>query len=224
MQLPARRGAAVSDPVSLVQTVALAAGLAWASGLRLYLVLFLAGLLAHLGYLQLPENLRILENPLVMGVSGVLLVAETIADKVPGFDSFWDSLQTFVRIPAGALLAAFSLGTTDPALMLAAGLIGGTITAGTALSKAGGRLAINTSPEPFSNWTASVSEEAAVLGGFWLMLTHPWVFLGVLALFLVLLVWLLPKLWRFLRGAITRIARFFRAGARGGSDVTPPRV
>lgn len=214
----------MSDPVSLVQTVALAAGLAWASGLRLYLVLFLAGLLSHLGYLQLPENLRILENPLVMGASGVLLVAETIADKVPGFDSFWDSLQTFVRIPAGALLAAFSLGTADPALLLAAGLIGGTITAGTALSKAGGRLAINTSPEPFSNWAASVSEEAAVLGGFWLMLTQPWVFLGVLALFLALLVWLLPRLWRFLRAAITRIARFFRAGTGGSSDVTPPRV
>jgi len=211
----------VNDPGSVVQAVALAAGLAWASGLRLYLVLFLAGLLSHLGHLQLPESLKLLEHPLVMGASGVLLLAETVADKVPGFDSFWDSLQTFVRIPAGALLAAFSLGVADPALMLAAGLVGGTITAGTALSKAGGRLAINTSPEPFSNWTASLGEEAAVLGGFWLMLTHPWIFLGLLALFLLLLVWLLPKLWRFLRAAAGRISAFFRAG---GSDAKPPRV
>ena len=202
----------MNDPGSVVQAVALAAGLAWASGLRLYLVLFLAGLLSHLGYLQLPESMRLLENPLVMGASALLLLAETVADKVPGFDSFWDSLQTFVRIPAGALLAAFSLGTADPALMLAAGLVGGTITAGTALSKAGGRLVINTSPEPFSNWTASLGEEAAVLGGFWLMLMHPWVFLGLLALFLLLVVWLLPKLWRFLRAMIGRIAAFFRSG------------
>ncbi len=214
----------MTEPLSVVQAVALSAGLAWASGLRLYLVLFLAGLLAHLGYLQLPASLDILKHPLVMGASGVMLLAETVADKVPGFDSFWDSLQTFVRIPAGALLAAFSLGVTDPALVTVAGLIGGTITAGTALSKAGGRLAINTSPEPFSNWTASISEEAAVLGGFWLMLSHPWVFLGLLALFLLLLVWLLPKLWRFVRGAIGRIAAFFRGGGSDASDVKPPRV
>ena len=140
----------MTEPLSVVQAVALSAGLAWASGLRLYLVLFLAGLLAHLGYLQLPASLDILKHPLVMGASGVMLLAETVADKVPGFDSFWDSLQTFVRIPAGALLAAFSLGVTDPALVTVAVLIGGTITAGTALSKAGGRLAINTSGRPLS--------------------------------------------------------------------------
>lgn len=203
----------MNEAVPLVQAVALAAGLAWASGLRLYLVLFLAGLLAHLGYLQLPESLEVLKNPLVMAASGIMLLAEFVADKVPGFDSFWDGLQTFVRIPAGGALAALSLGASDPALMLAAGLVGGTITAGTALTKAGGRLAINTSPEPFSNWAASFGEEAAVLGGFWLMLQHPWVFLGLLAIFLLLLFWLLPKLWRFLRATIGRISAFLRGGS-----------
>jgi hypothetical protein len=192
--------------------VALAAGLAWASGLRLYLVLFLAGLLAHFGYLQLPENLVLLKHPLVMAASGTMLLAECVADKVPGFDSLWDTLQTFVRIPAGAALAALSLGVADPAVMLAAGLVGGTITAGTALTKAGSRLAINTSPEPFTNWAASFGEDAMVLGGFWLMLQHPAVFLGALALFLLLLVWLLPKLWRFLRAMIGRISTFLRSG------------
>jgi len=204
----------VSDPGALVQAVALSAGLAWASGLRLYLVLFLAGLLSHLGYLQLPEPLAPLAHPLVMTASGLMLVAETVADKVPGFDSFWDALQTFVRIPAGGLLAALALGDADPSLMIAAGLIGGTITAGTALSKAGGRLAINTSPEPFSNWGASLGEEAAVLGGFWLMLAHPWAFLALLVVFLGLVVWLLPKLWRFLRAAVGRLVAFFRGGSR----------
>jgi hypothetical protein len=202
----------MNDAVPLVQTVALAAGLAWASGLRLYLVLFLAGLLAHLGYLQLPENLVLLKHPLVMAASGTMLLAEFVADKVPGFDSLWDTLQTFVRIPAGGALAALSLGVADPAAMLAAGLVGGTITAGTALTKAGGRLAINTSPEPFTNWAASFGEDAMVIGGFWLMLQHPAIFLGALALFLLLLVWLLPKLWRFLRAMIGRISTFLRSG------------
>lgn len=202
----------MNEALPLVQTVALAAGLAWASGLRLYLVLFLAGLLAHLGYLQLPENLVLLKHPLVMAASGTMLLAEFVADKVPGFDSFWDTLQTFVRIPAGGALAALSLGVADPAAMLAAGLVGGTITAGTALTKAGGRLAINTSPEPFTNWAASFGEDAMVIGGFWLMLQHPAIFLGALALFLLLLVWLLPKLWRFLRAMIGRISTFLRSG------------
>jgi hypothetical protein len=154
----------------------------------------------------------LLKHPLVMAASGTMLLAEFVADKVPGFDSLWDTLQTFVRIPAGGALAALSLGVADPAAMLAAGLVGGTITAGTALTKAGGRLAINTSPEPFTNWAASFGEDAMVIGGFWLMLQHPAIFLGVLALFLLLLVWLLPKLWRFLRAMIGRISTFLRSG------------
>ena len=206
----------MSDALPLAQAVALSAGLAWASGLRLYLALFLAGLLSHLGYLQLPPDLQVLAHPLAMAASGLMLLAEFVADKVPGFDSFWDSLQTFVRIPAGGLLAAFSLGSSEPALALAAGLVGGTVTAGTALFKAGGRLAINTSPEPFSNWAASFGEEVAVLGGFWLMLTQPWFFLGLLALFLLLVAWLLPKLWRFLRMMIGRVAGFLRGAATPG--------
>ena len=171
--------------MDLAQTIALSAGLAWASGLRLYLVVFLAGVLAHFGYLQLPSTLAVLQNPVVIGVAGVMAFAELIADKVPAFDSVWDSFQTFIRIPAGALLAAFALGEVDPAWMVAAGLIGGTITAGTHFAKAGSRLAINTSPEPFSNWIASFGEEGMVLGGLWAMLAAPGVFLVLLAMFLV---------------------------------------
>ncbi|WP_295006825.1 DUF4126 domain-containing protein [uncultured Dechloromonas sp.] len=189
--------------MDLVQTIALSAGLAWASGLRLYLVLFLAGVLAHLGYMHLPESLLVLTHPLVMAASGGMALAELVADKVPAFDSLWDSFQTFVRIPAGALLAAFAMGDVDPAWAVAAGLLGGTITAGTHFAKAGSRLAINASPEPFSNWLASFGEEGMVLGGLWAMLASPLVFLGMLAVFLVIAACILVKVWGF-------VARLFR--------------
>jgi hypothetical protein len=186
--------------MDLIQTIALSAGLAWASGLRLYLVVFLAGVLSHFGVLHLPETLSVLHNPLVIAVAGIMALAELIADKVPAFDSLWDGFQTFIRIPAGALLAAFAIGEVDPAWMVAAGLIGGTIAAGTHFAKAGSRLAINTSPEPFSNWLASFGEEGMVLGGLWAMLASPALFLGLLAIFLVLAGWLLFRFWRLLRG------------------------
>lgn len=182
----------------MIQTIALSAGLAWASGLRLYLVVFLAGMLSYFGYLQLPATLSVLQNPLVIGVAGVMAFAELIADKIPAFDSLWDSFQTFIRIPTGALLAAFAMGDVDPAWTVAAGLIGGTITAGTHFAKAGSRLAINTSPEPFSNWIASFGEEGMVLGGLWTMLASPLVFLGLLVVFLILAGWLLMRFWSLL--------------------------
>lgn len=190
--------------MDLIQTIALSAGLAWASGLRLYLVVFLAGVLSHFGVLQLPATLAVLQHPLVIAVAGIMALAELIADKVPAFDSLWDGFQTFIRIPAGALLAAFAMGEVDPAWTLAAGLIGGTITAGTHFAKAGSRLAINTSPEPFSNWLASFGEEGMVLGGLWAMLASPAVFLGLLAVFLILAGWLLLRFWRLLRGLFRR--------------------
>lgn len=190
--------------MDLIQTIALSAGLAWASGLRLYLVVFLAGLLSHFGVLYLPDTLSVLRHPLVIAVAGIMALAELIADKVPAFDSLWDGFQTFIRIPAGALLAAFAMGEVDPAWTVAAGLIGGTITAGTHFAKAGSRLAINTSPEPFSNWLASFGEEGMVLGGLWAMLASPALFLGLLAIFLVLAGWLLLRFWRLLRGLFGR--------------------
>ena len=191
--------------MDLAQTIALSAGLAWASGLRLYLVVSLAGVLAHFGYLQLPTTLDLLQNPLVIGVSGIMAAAELVADKVPAFDSVWDGFQTFIRIPAGALLAAFALGQVDPAWMLAAGLLGGTITAGTHFAKAGSRLAINTSPEPFSNWIASFGEEGMVLGGLWAMLAAPGVFLVLLALFLIVAGFVLVKVWGFVGRLLRRV-------------------
>jgi len=188
-----------------LDTVALAAGLAWGSGIRLYAVLFLAGLAARLGYVELPAGLALLTHPAVLGASGFMLCVEFFADKVPGFDTLWDAAHTFVRIPAGALLAALALADRDPALTLAAAILGGTLASAVHFTKAGSRALINTSPEPFSNWTASFGEEALLLGGLWAAFVHPLLFLAGLALFLAVALWLLPKIGRGLRVLLRRL-------------------
>ena len=191
-----------------ISHVALAAGLAWASGFRLYAAVFVIGLLGRFDYLALPASLQVLEHDWVLGASGLMLVGEFLADKVPAFDSLWDALHTFVRIPAGAFLAWGAMGDAGPAAQVAAALLGGVITSGTHLFKSGGRAAINTSPEPFSNWSASLGEDGLVLGGLYLAIAHPVVFLVLLLMFLVLVAWLVPKLWRF----VGRVLRRLRGG------------
>ena len=182
-----------------VQELAMAAGLAWASGIRLYAVLFVTGLLGYLDIITLPPDLQILAHPVVLVASGFMLFVEFFADKIPGLDSLWDGVHTFIRGPGGALLAAGVFGTDNPGLALAAAILGGTLATGTHLTKAGSRALVNTSPEPFSNWAASLSEDALVVFGLWLMSQHPLAFLVALALFIALMLWLLPKLWRGLR-------------------------
>ena len=191
--------------------LALAGGLAWASGLRLYVAILVVGLLGRYGYLHLPEHLLVLQHSWVLIAAGVLAIGELLADKVPGFDSLWDALHTFIRIPAGALLAWGAMGDATPAVQLIAALAGGAISGGTHLAKSGSRAAINTSPEPFSNWTASLGEDGLVLGGLYLALVHPLAFLCLLALFLLLIAWLLPKLLRF----VARIVRRLRGRGAG---------
>jgi hypothetical protein len=186
----------------VLQTVALASLLAWASGIRLYLVMFAVGLAGHLGYIELPQGLKVLQHPWVVGTAGFMLVVEFFADKVPAVDSAWDAIHTFIRIPAGALLAAGATGDTLTALTVVAGLLGGTITAGTHFTKAGGRALINASPEPFSNWAASFTEDAAVLAGIWFALVYPIAFLVMLCALIALMVWLLPKIWRTVRAML----------------------
>lgn len=183
----------------MLQQLALAGGLAWASGIRLYAAIFIVGLLGRFGYVELPEHLVVLEHSFVLIASGTMLVAEFLVDKVPGFDTAWDTFHTFIRIPAGALLAWGAMGDATPAVQLAAAILGGAITSGTHLAKAGARAAINTSPEPLSNWTASFGEDGLLLGGLWLVFHHPLAFLLLLAAFLGLVAWLLPKLLRFAR-------------------------
>lgn len=189
-----------------IQSVAFAAGLAWGSGIRLYAVLFLAGLLARLGYVDLPASLEPLAHAAVLGAAGFMLLIEFFADKVPAFDTLWDAVHTFIRIPAGALLAALALSGQDPALVIAAAILGGTLTSAVHFTKAGGRALINTSPEPFSNWTVSFAEEALLLGGLWTAVMYPLVFLVGLAAFLLAALFLLPKIARGLRLIWRRVA------------------
>ncbi len=191
----------------IVSAIALTLGVSWASGINLYAAMLMLGLLGAAGHADLPPELQILSNPLVIGAAGFMYAIEFFADKVPGADSGWDSLHTFVRIPAGAVLAFGAIGEVNPAAQLAAAIVGGSVAASTHFVKAGARLLINTSPEPFSNWTASATEDAAVIGGLWLALNHPMTFIGAAIVFTGLMVWLLPKLWRIIVRFCTRIKR-----------------
>ena len=199
-----------------LQLVALAAALGWASGIRLYAVLFIVGGLGYLGWFPLPPHLAILAHPLVLAASGFMVFVEFFADKIPGVDTLWDVAHTLVRIPAGAALAAAVFGDSPPAWTLAAAIIGGTLAAGSHFTKAGARMAINTSPEPFSNWAASFGEDLLVGVLMYLALAHPVALLIVLVILLAMAAWLLPKLWRFVHGFASRLARGF--GHAGGSS------
>ena len=190
------------DVAAHLPELAVAAALAWGAGLRAYAVIFLVGLAGALHWVALPEHLRLLEHPLVLGASGLMTAVEFFADKVPWLDSVWDTVHSFIRIPAGAALAAAVFGDSGAAVALAAGLLGGSLSAGVHFAKAGTRAALNTSPEPFSNWTASLSEDAVVPFGLWLGFAHPVAFFVLLAVFLVAAALLLRLLWRTLRRAL----------------------
>ena len=199
----------VLEHFDTLQLVALAAALGWASGLRLYAVLFIVGAAGYLGLVELPAGLRALMHPFVLAASGFMCFVEFFADKIPGVDTVWDIVQTFIRIPAGAALAAGVFGESSAASMLAAGILGGTLAAGSHVAKTGSRALINTSPEPFSNWTASFGEELAVGTLLWLAFAHPVAALAVLAVLIALTIWLIPKVWRMLRAIVARCKGWF---------------
>jgi hypothetical protein len=185
-------------PLDLTGLLAIAAGLGWASGIRLYATLFSVGLAGRLEWVALPEGLRVLEHPWVLTAAGLMLLVEFLADKLPLVDSLWDAVHSFIRIPAGAALAAMVFGGQGVEWQTAMAIVGGGLAAGAHFAKAGTRAAVNLSPEPFSNLAASFAEDSLVLLGVWLMFAHPWVLLTLLALFVALLAWLLPKLFRWL--------------------------
>lgn len=203
--------------IEMTSTLALAAGAAWASGINLYAALLMFGILGATGSLSLPSDLEILTHPLVMAAAGFMYCVEFFADKTPGIDTGWDVLHTFIRIPAGAALAAAAVGHLDPAVQLAAFIIGGGLAASSHAAKAGSRAMINTSPEPLTNWTASVTEDVVVVAGLWTALNYPAVFLGLLLVFLLLIAWLLPKLYCALRMIYCKVMGFIR-GDQGDGD------
>jgi hypothetical protein len=199
-------------------TLALTMGVAWASGINLYATLLTLGFLANTGNIVLPPDLQIVADPMVMAAAGVMYFIEFFADKVPGVDTGWDTIHTFIRIPAGAMLAAGAIGHLNPAVEIAAAIMGGSLAAGSHATKAGTRVLINTSPEPFSNWFASVGEDIAVIGGVWASINHPIIFLIAMVFFIALMIWLLPRIWGGVKKVFHVIINLFNRGS------TPPSL
>jgi len=195
--------------VSVVESIALSLGAGWASGVNLYAVVFTLGILGATNAINLPPELQLVTEPAVIVIAGAMYFIEFFADKVPGLDSTWDALHTFIRIPAGAVLASSAIGDVSPAAELAAGLVGGSLAAGAHATKAGSRLLINTSPEPFSNFFVSVLEDIAVVTGVLASLYHPEIFLIVLVLIVLLMIKLLPMLWRGVKGIFQTLGGLF---------------
>ncbi|WP_425261783.1 DUF4126 domain-containing protein [Rubrivivax sp. RP6-9] len=194
------------NTLDTTQLVAIAAALGWASGLRLYAVVFLTGMAGFLGWVALPTGLQVLQHPLLLVASGLMLAVEFFADKLPGVDTLWDTVHTVLRIPAGAALAAGVFGGDSATWATLAALMGGTLAAGAHAAKATTRAAVNTSPEPFSNIGLSLAGDAAVPAMLWLSWTHPTVFFVALALAVLLGLVLMVVLWRFLRALVRRLA------------------
>lgn len=173
--------------------------LAWLAGIRVYLTVFGIGIAGMLGWLDLPPALQVATSPWVVGVSGALAITEFFADKIPGVDSGWDLLQTLARVPAGAFLAA---ATLSPDGDLGAGMLatGAGVALTSHLLKSGSRALMNTSPEPVSNWTASVTEDVAVVGALTLAFAYPWAALAIVVAislgFALSVWWVWRKLFR----------------------------
>ncbi len=193
----------------IVTVIAMSMGVAWASGINLYAAILMLGIMGATGNVDLPPGLEVLSDPMVIGAAGLMYCVEFFADKVPGVDNGWDAIHTFVRVPAGAILAAGAVGDVSSAASIAAGILGGGMALGTHSLKAGSRVLINTSPEPVSNWTASITEDLAVIGGLWTALHYPTLFVAFLILFILLMIWLLPKLWKGIKAVFAAIKRFF---------------
>ena len=193
----------------LISIISMSMGLAWASGINLYATILMLGIMGSTGNIELPADLQVLADPMVIGAAGFMYCVEFFADKVPGVDTGWDAIHTFVRVPAGAILAAGAVGDVTSAAGITAGILGGGIALTSHSLKAGSRVLINTSPEPVTNWTASLTEDIAVIAGLWTALNHPTLFIILLIVFVLLMIWLLPKLWKGIKSIFSTITRFF---------------
>ena len=192
------------------QLLAVAAALGWASGLRLYLVMFLTGAAGYFGWVELPQGLHVLQHPAMLGASGFMLFVEFFADKIPGVDTLWDMVHTLVRIPAGAALAAAVFGADQATWATLAALLGGTLAATSHVAKATTRAAVNTSPEPFSNIGMSLAGDAFVPTVLWLSWTHPVLLAAVLVLSVLVAIGLIVVLGKFLRALLRRASGWLR--------------
>ena len=207
-----------------VSIIALSMGAAWASGINLYATIFMLGYLGTTGNIDLPPDLMVVTDPLVMTSAGLMYCVEFFADKTPGVDTAWDTLHTFIRIPLGAVLAMGAVGDVTPAVELAAFIAGGSLTAATHATKTGSRIVINSSPEPATNWTASIGEDLLVITGIWAALNHPVAFLIALVIFIALMIWLLPKIWRGVKHIFNSIRNFFTGDLKNEVNETGSKI
>jgi hypothetical protein len=206
-----------------IEALSLAMGTAWTSGINLYATAAALGLAGRFEMIQLPQSLEVLTNPIVIAVACIMYAIEFFADKIPFVDNGWDVLHTFIRVPAGAILAARSLGDMSPALETAALLAGGSIALAAHGTKATSRLAINSSPEPFSNWTASLVEDVAVLGGIWIIFNHPWLMLALVCVFLALMIWIVPKMFRLSKRGFTMMRNRLAGSSQEQATTSTPQ-
>jgi Domain of unknown function (DUF4126) len=184
-------------------TIGLGMGSAWLSGINLYATVATLGLLARFHLVRLPGDLDFLSQWWVIAIAGVMYLIEFLADKIPVVDSVWDAIHTFIRVPAGAVLAASAFAHFSPAVRVAALLAGGGLALGSHATKASVRLTANASPEPVSNFLLSTMEDIFTIGLTALAAFHPAVILGIVILFVILLIWLGPKLFRAIRRTLT---------------------
>lgn len=196
--------------MNVIEILGLALGAAWTSGINLYATVAVLGLLQRFELARLPGGLDVLANPWVIGVAVFLYAVEFVADKVPYVDSVWDAVHTFIRVPAGAIIALSATAELDPALRVVALLVGGGLALSTHGTKATMRAAANTSPEPLTNWTLSLVEDVFAVGAIVLAVLHPVVILVVIFIFLLILAWILPKVIRRLRRMFASARAFFR--------------
>ncbi len=196
------------DTITILGT---ALGAAWTSGINLYATVAVLGLVQRYELVgRLPGGLEALDNWWVIGVALALYAVEFVADKVPYVDTVWDAVHTFIRVPAGAVLALAATTELDPSLRVVALLAGGGLALSTHGTKASLRATANMSPEPFTNWALSLAEDVFAVGAVVLAVLHPVVILVVIFIFLLLLVWILPKVLRALRRALGAARAFFR--------------
>lgn len=184
-------------------TIGRTLGFSLAAGVNLYATVAILGLASRYGWVALPEQFKIFDNPWIIGLAGVLYVVEFVADKIPWVDSIWDSVHTLIRPVGGALIAVASIGDVSPGMQAVIALLGGTVAAGSHITKAGTRVAANASPEPFSNWFLSILEDVFVIGLSFLTLKFPLIALGVSVVIVLMIVLVARKIWKWLRATPT---------------------
>lgn len=195
--------------MNLIGTIALGMGSSWVSGIRLYAAVATIGLLGRFAHLKLPGELDVLTSWWIIGIALALLVIEFFADKIPYLDTTWDVVHTFIRIPAGAVLAAVAFGDFDRRIQFVAFLVGGGLALSSHVTKASARAAINLSPEPVSNIVVSLVEDVLAVASVLLSVFLPVVLIILLVLFLAISIYLAPKIIRLFRRTATRARRVF---------------